>query len=200
MGTKHRRLVWLWPLTLVVVACGLGLGLQHHSASVPASSVAGLGLGGPFTLTAADGSRFTQANLAGKPYALYFGFLRCPDACPTTLARLSRLRKAMGPAGNRLAIVFVSVDPGHDHPAEVGRYANLFGTPMIGLTGSEAQLAPMEKAWGVYVQKVPQPGGDYTIDHSTIVYLMGADGHLIDIIDHDEGDGAALAKLRALVD
>lgn len=189
----------LWLFAPIVLACGLVAFTQHRAGSAPSASAAGLALGGPFALTAPDGSRFTQANLAGKPYALYFGYLRCPDACPTTLAKLARLRRAMGPAGSRFAIVFVSVDPGHDTPAEVGRYAALFGTPIIGLSGTDAQLKPMEKAWAIYVQKVPQPGGDYTVDHSTLVYLMGPDGHLIDIMDHDESDEASLAKLRRLV-
>jgi len=78
-------------------------------------------------------------------------------------------------------------------------YVTLFGTPIIGLTGTDAQLAAIEKAYGVYVAKVPQPGGDYTIDHSTGVYLMGANGQFQTLLDHDESDDASLAKLKQLV-
>ena len=105
----------------------------------------------------------------------------------------------LGAEGNKFSIVFVSVDPGHDKPEAVGEYVKLFGTPIIGLTGSEEQLAPVEKAYGVYVAKVPQPGGDYTIDHSSAVLLMDGQGRNADIISHDEPEAAALAKLKALV-
>lgn len=193
---------WRWGLGLLAaIAFLLGAAIyagHQNGGSRPADS-SDLQIGGPFTLVAPDGRPFTQANLAGKPYAIYFGFIRCPDVCPTSLARLARLRHKLGADGSKFAIVFVSVDPGHDKPADVGRYAALFGTPIIGLTGSEAQLATIEKAWGVYVQKVPQPGGDYTIDHSAVTYLMTRDGRFSALIDHDEPDDAALAKLRAVI-
>jgi protein SCO1/2 len=81
----------------------------------------------------------------------------------------------------------------------VGDYVKLFGTPIIGLTGSEAQLAPVEKAYGVYVAKVPQPGGDYTIDHSAAILLMDGQGHMVDVITHDDPEPDALAKLKRLI-
>lgn len=157
------------------------------------------GPGGPFTLVSSTGKPFTLADLGGKPYAIYFGFTRCPDVCPTSLAKMARLRARMGRDGEKFAILFVSVDPGHDKPKDVGQYVTLFGTPIIGLTGSDAQLAAIEKAYGVYVAKVPQPGGDYTIDHTAAIYLMDAKGGFQNMIGYDEGDDAALAKLKQLV-
>lgn len=188
---------WKWALGLgLAFAVGLAIALTPRGST--ANLVAETSLGGPFTLTAPDGKPFTLANLGGKPFAVYFGFTRCPDVCPTTLSRLALLRGKLGAAGNRFAILFVSVDPGHDTPQSVGEYVKLFGTPIIGLTGSEEQLKPVEKAYGVYVNKVPQPGGDYTVDHSSAVLLMDGSGHLADIISHDEPEATALAKLKAL--
>lgn len=157
-------------------------------------------IGGPFTLIAPDGSPFPSTKLAGKPFAIFFGFTRCPDVCPTSLARMARLRKQLGTDGGRFEIVFVSVDPGHDTPADVGRYAAMFGTPIHGLTGTDAQLAAIEKAYGVYVQKVPQPGGDYMIDHTAAIYLMDAAGRFADTINFQEPEAESLGKLKRLVE
>lgn len=191
---------WKWALGLgLAFAIGLAIALTPRGSPTAASMAAAGGIGGPFTLTAPDGKPFTLKDIGGKPFAVYFGFTRCPDVCPTTLSRLALLRGKLGVDGQKLAIVFVSVDPGHDKPEAVGEYVKLFGTPIIGLTGSEDQLAPVKKAYGVYAAKVPQPGGDYTVDHSTAVLLMDGKGRFADIISHDEPDPSALAKLKALV-
>jgi len=182
------------------MAFGLGVAAYYSGPDQSAPRAAQTsGPGGPFTLVSSDGKPFTQANLGGKPYAIYFGFTRCPEVCPTTFAKLARLRGRLGKDGEKFAIVFVSVDPQHDKPEDIGRYVTLFDTQIIGLTGSEAQLAAIEKAYGVYVAKVPQPGGDYTIDHTAAVYLMRGDGHFETLIDHNESDDASLAKLKQLL-
>jgi protein SCO1/2 len=189
---------WKWALGLAVafaISMAIALTPRGESSNLAAET----GAGGPFTLTASDGKPFTLKDLGGKPFAIYFGFMRCPDVCPTTLSRLALLRGKLGADGNKFAIVFVSVDPGHDKPEAVGEYVKLFGTPIIGLAGSEAQLAPVKQAYGVYAAKVPQPDGDYTVDHSSAVLLMDGKGRLADIISHDDPDPAALTKLKTLV-
>ncbi|MFM2272692.1 MAG: hypothetical protein RL702_1757 [Pseudomonadota bacterium] len=112
---------------------------------------------------------------------------------------MARLRKQLGPDGAKFNIVFVSVDPGHDKPADIGNYVALFGTPIIGLTGTEPQLAQIKKGYGVYSAKVPQPGGDYTVDHTAAIYLMTAKGVFSGTIDTHEPDATALAKLKRLI-
>ena len=194
---RLRTALWL----VVGVAALIGLAVIYergHPAGDPAADYAHA-FGGPFTLTAPDGSTVTDKTLAGKPYAIFFGFTRCPDVCPTSLARMARLRKQLGPGGMKFNIVFVSVDPGHDKPADLGNYVALFGTPIIGLTGSDAQLEQIKKGYGVYSAKVPQPGGDYTIDHTAAIYLMTAKGEFSGTIDHQENDATALAKLKRLI-
>ena len=191
-----------WAIWIVVgVAALVGLAILYDRArplSDPASGYANA-FGGPFTLTAPDGSTITEKTLAGKPYAIFFGFTRCPDVCPTSLARMARLRKQLGADGMKFNIIFVSVDPGHDKPADLGNYVALFGTPIMGLTGTEAQLAQIKKGYGVYSAKVPQPGGDYTIDHTAAIYLMTAKGAFSGTIDHQESDTTALEKLKRLI-
>ncbi len=112
---------------------------------------------------------------------------------------MARLRKQLGADGMKFNIVFVSVDPDHDRPADIGSYVDLFGTPIIGLTGSDAQLAQISKGFGVYVKKVPTEGGDYTIDHTAAIYLMTAKGEFAGTIDHHEADKVALEKLQRLI-
>lgn len=190
-----------WGLWLLVALAGAAALLLAAGRNQPASSVPGLAgsLGGPFQLTAADGSTVTDKTLAGKPFAIFFGFTRCPDVCPTSLARMARLRKQLGPDGMKFNIVFVSVDPGHDKPADLGKYVELFETPIIGLTGTDAQLDQIKKGYAVYSAKVPQPGGDYTIDHTAAIYLMTAKGEFSGTIDFQESDQSALEKLKRLI-
>lgn len=197
-GGGGLRMV-LWLAVLVAAALGLALwGSRDRSPAAPSSSF-GSAFGGPFTLVDRTGAAVTDKSLAGKPYAIFFGFTRCPDVCPTSLARMARLRKQLGADGMKFNIVFVSVDPAHDRPADIGSYVDLFGTPIIGLTGSDAQLARISKGFGVYVKKVPTQGGDYTIDHTAAIYLMTANGEFAGTIDHHEADKVALEKLQRLI-
>ena len=152
-----------------------------------------------WTLTDHQGRLVRPSDWAGRPVMVFFGFTWCPDVCPTSLARMARLRARLGPDGMKFAIVFVSVDPGHDRPADLGRYVAMFGTPIIGLTGTERQLARIKRGFGVYSAKVPQPGGDYTIDHTAAIYLMTARGTLAGTIDPHEADAVALAKLQRMI-
>ncbi|BBC72061.1 electron transporter SenC [Altererythrobacter sp. B11] len=200
-GAKSRlgklRLV-LWAGVFLVAGIALSLWFTGSRPAAEQATDYGDSVGGPFEMVASDGSTVTDKTLAGKPYAIFFGFTRCPDVCPTTLARMARLRQELGPDGEKFRLVFVSVDPEHDKPEDVGRYVDLFATPILGLTGSERQLAQIVKAYHVYYQKVPE-GDDYTIDHSAGVYLMDAKGKLRSMIDYQEDDEAALAKLRNLI-
>lgn len=196
-----RLRIYLWiAVAIAALLAGLLWVSRPQQTATPNAISA---YGGSFELIAPDGKPVTDQTLAGKPYAIFFGFTRCPDVCPTNLARMARLRDKLGADGMKFSIVFVSVDPEHDKPEDIGRYVALFGTPIIGLTGSEAQLARIQKGFGVYVNRVPfdaaKPDGDYTIDHTAGTYLMTADGTLQSIISHEEADEMALAKLKRLV-
>tara|TARA_B100000929_G_scaffold289999_1_gene282206 strand:+ start:2590 stop:3228 length:639 start_codon:yes stop_codon:yes gene_type:complete len=196
---KHIRLA-LWLL----VALLAGFALLYLVGPEPEAALDepvnyGDTVGGAFSLTAPDGSTVTDQTLKGQPFAIFFGFTRCPDVCPTTLSRLAQLRKRMGEDGEKFQIVFVSVDPGYDSPEDIGRYVDLFGTPIIGLTGSDDAIAEVADAYHAFYEKVPVEGGDYTIDHTAAVYLMGADGKLQSIIDYHESPAASLAKLERLI-
>lgn len=199
--TAHKKARWvLWGLVAIVSA---GLGLMLYSApdrnAVKTTEIANA-FGGSFALVDPTGKEVTDQTLKGKPFAIFFGFTRCPDVCPTTLAAMTRYRKELGADGNKFNIVFVSVDPDQDTPADIGQYLTLFETPIIGLSArSPEELARAVAAYRIFYKKVPLEGGSYTIDHTASVFLMDKDGKFVTTIAHEEAPELAMAKLRRLV-
>jgi protein SCO1/2 len=193
---SHQRLrMMLWVLVAIAAIGGLVLALQRPS---DVSSQQMATIGGPFTLTGSDGNPFPSSRLNGKPAAIFFGFTHCPDVCPTTLARLTKLRRQLDKGDQALSIVFITVDPERDGPAEVGSYASLFGAPVVGLTGSVADIERVKKQFGAFSEKVDQPGGGYSVDHTASVFLMDRNGQFVATLSPEEADGIALAKLKRL--
>lgn len=192
-----RMLIWL---LVALSAAGLAFLLIYPRLSATTPKLEGAPVqasyGGPFTLVGADGKPFSSIRLAGKPYAIYFGYTRCGQVCPTTLARLVKLRKAAG-GEDSLAIVFITIDPAYDGPKEVGQYASLFNAPIIGLTGSKEQIDRVKAQYHVYAQPESMGAGhDMVIDHTATVLLFDREGRLSGTISVDEADSAALAKLK----
>ena len=195
---KRVRII-LWVLVAVVLAAYAFLMLRPvQEAPTQQQPLAISSIGGPFTLTGSDGKQFPSASLAGKPYAIFFGFTHCPDVCPTTLARLVKLRQQLDAGEQPFEILFVTVDPERDGPSEVGKYAELFNSPIVGLTGSPAQIGQVKKQFGIFSEKVEQPGGDYTVNHTSTVLLFDRGGKFAGTIAPKEQDAAALAKLKLI--
>lgn len=189
----------LWALVGVAALGGIWIALKPP-ADMPTSAEMPLEtIGGPFTLTGSDGRPYNSASLNGKGSAIFFGFTHCPDVCPTTLARLAKLRQQVG--GNEaFNIVFISVDPERDKPEDVGRYAQLFNTPVVGLTGSVEDIERVKKQFGVYSAKAALPNGDYSVDHTSTVFLMDRNGKFVATLAPDEGEQVALEKLKRITD
>ena len=194
---KQARLtIWI-VVAIILVAIGVLMLTSQKQAQPPQQSIARTDYGGPFTLVGTDGQPFASSRLSGKPYALFFGFTHCPDTCPTTLARLVKLRRDVG-GDSAFNIVFVSVDPERDGSKEMAAYSKAFGGPVIGLTGSPAQIAKVEKQFGIYAQKVPTGDGDYTMDHTATVLLFDRDGKFVATLSPDEQDQPAIDKLKRI--
>lgn len=197
---RVRRILWA---VVGVALVGLGATLAVKRADTPATPRAATAtrpaIGGSFALTDPDGRTVTDETLKGKPFAIFFGFTRCPDVCPTTLNDLSMLHKQLGPGAERLNIVFVSVDPEQDGREDIKQYLTLFDAPIIGLTGTDEQLRQIAKVYRVFFEKVSQGDDDYTIDHTATVFLMDANGQFVSTIDMHESREVALEKLRRLV-
>jgi protein SCO1 len=194
-----RLLIWL-IVVLAIAGMAALLLVQRVTVHPPQATTAAApsSFAGPFTLVGSDGKAFSSAKLLGKPYAMYFGFTRCGDVCPTVLSRLVKLRKQVGGEA-KFNIVFVTIDPTHDGPNQVGQYATLFNSPIIGLTGSPAQINQVKKQYGIYAEPSPKPMPGKEMMHSAIVLLFDANGHFVTTISPDEPDADALTKLNKLV-
>ena len=155
--------------------------------------------GGSFELTDHTGKPFTSTALAGRPYAIFFGFTHCPDICPTTLVEMSNHLAVLGADADRLSVVFVSVDFERDTPDKLRAYLASFDARIIGLTGSEAQIAEAAKDWNAHYDKFTESNGSITIVHSAHVYLMDADNRLAATLNFQEPEAEQLAKLKALL-
>jgi len=195
---RSLRIV-LWVLVAIAAAVFAYVMLKPVPTAQPQDEAFSLAsFGGPFTLTGSDGKPFTSSALSGKPYGIFFGFTHCPDVCPTTLARMVKLRNKLGAGARPFEIVFVTVDPERDGPAEVGKYAELFNSSVIGLTGTPAQISQVKKQFGIYSRKVPDQSGSYSVDHTATVLLFDRNGRFTGTIAPEESDTAALAKLKRI--
>jgi protein SCO1/2 len=189
-----RLLLWVLVALAIVGTAALLLYPRFVTPREPATA----SFGGPFTLVDGNGRPFSSEKLAGKPYAIYFGFTRCGDVCPTTLQRLVKLRKQAG-REDALNIVFVTIDPAHDGPREVGQYSRLFNSPIIGLTGSQAQIDRVKKQYGIFAQPSPEPMAGKEMLHTSTVLLFDRAGGLAGTITADESDQSALTTIKGLV-
>jgi protein SCO1/2 len=153
-------------------------------------------VGGPFRLLDQDGKPITDQDLKGKPFLVFFGFTRCPEVCPTTLFDVSEVMRSLGPDADRTAALFVTVDPERDTAAALKDYLASFDPHLHGLTGDPAALAAVAKAYRVYYKKVPLDGGDYTMDHTAIVYLMDKEGRFVSPFSLKRKPEVAAAELR----
>ena len=194
-----RILLWVLVAGAAAAFAYLSFGPARKSApDAQTSTMALSNLGGPFTLVGSDGKPFSSTKLSGKPFVIFFGFTHCPDVCPTTLARLVKLRQQLNAGATPFEIVFVTVDPERDGPAEVGNYAELFNSPITGLTGSSTQIEQVKKQFGIFSKKVPEGSGGYTVDHTATALLFDRNGKFVATIAPEEQDGVALAKLKRI--
>ena len=153
-------------------------------------------VGGPFHLEDQNGKSVSDQDLKGRPFLVFFGFTHCPDICPTTLFEMSQLMHALGPDAERTAAVFITVDPERDTPAVIKDYLSNFDPHLRGLTGDQASVNAALKAYRVYAKKVPLDNGDYTMDHTALVYLMDKDGRFVAPFNVNRKPEAEAADLR----
>lgn len=153
-------------------------------------------IGGPFELVDQDGRTVTRDSFAGRFVLMSFGFTFCPDVCPTELSQMAATMDLLGGEAERLQPVFITVDPERDTPEAIGQYVRQFHPRLIGLTGTQEQIATAAGAYKVYYSKVEQDGGYYTMDHSTFLYLLGPDGTTVDIFPYGTDPEELAARIR----
>ncbi len=187
------------PLLIGLMAVlGILVGLAGYHVLQPRSlqPTPPSAIGGPFQLVDVNGRAFTDRNLRGRPTLMYFGFTYCPEICPTSLAHITQWLQALGPDADRLNVVFVTVDPQRDTPAQLRLYLSNFDRRIIGLTGSEAAVAATAQAFRIYYRRVPLQGGAYTMDHSTAVYLLDRQGRFVAPIRYGAASEEAVSAVR----
>jgi protein SCO1/2 len=190
-----RQILFLGLLGAVSIGIGLWAGMQGQRGT---SSQGYADLGGDFTLLS-DRGPVSLHDLRGKVVPIYFGFTHCPDVCITSLSGVAAGLKRLSDAERgQVQPVFITIDPERDDPAKVGEYARYFDPSFIGLSGSLAEITHVAKEYLVIFEKVPMPDSDmgYTMDHSSIVYVVGRDGVIRSLIHHGESPEGVAAALR----
>ena len=186
-------------LTLAGVAAAVGLVLSVTAlvlllrSGEPGGTAA---IGGPFALVDQDGHPVTQGILDGEPTLVFFGYTHCPDVCPTTLNDMSGMFAALG-QDKKARGLFITVDPERDTPAVLKDYLSSFDPRIRALTGSPEAVAAVEKAYKVYAKKVPAKDGDYSMDHTAVVYLMDKQGRFVNAFNLEQPPAKAAADLVA---
>jgi protein SCO1/2 len=153
-------------------------------------------IGGPFQLTDQHGNAVTDKSLKGKPTLIFFGYTHCPDVCPTSLFEISEVLRALGKDSDKVNAVFISVDPERDTQAAMKDYLSSFDPHLEGLSGDPAETAKVITSYRVYAKKVPTKDGDYTMDHTALIYLMDRDGRFVSPFNLKRTPEEAAADLK----
>jgi protein SCO1/2 len=172
----------------LLTGAGLGaLALRSSDTFAVRTEVTGQPtVGGPFSLIDQSGKPVTDKDFRGRYMLVFFGYTNCPDICPAGLQVMSAALEKLGPRADDVVPIMITLDPDHDTPQKLASYVKSFSPRLIGLTGSDSEIAAAAKSYRVYYQKVPdeQDPKQYSIDHSAIFYLMGKDGKLLAPIPH----------------
>lgn len=174
--TSQILLVLSAFLTGLVVFTGVFL---YATGNLGGSSAGASAIGGPFKLIDQNGNPITDADIKGRPFLVFFGYTHCPDICPATLFEVSEVMHALGKDADRAGALFITVDPERDTPAVMKDYLSSFDPHLRGATGDRAAIDAAERAYRVYAKKVPTTNGDYSMDHTALVYLMDKQGRFV---------------------
>lgn len=194
-----RRLTLAALLSVAGVAV-LSAGCTPSAPAFNGVDITGASYARDFALTDAAGKRRTLAEFRGKLVVVFFGFAQCPDVCPTTLADLAQVKKRLGSDGERIQVVFITVDPERDSPQVLASYVPAFDPSFIGLTGTSEEIAAAAREFKVFYQKVAgKTETSYTIDHTAGAYVFDREGRVRLFIRHATGAEAIAADLQRLL-
>ena len=197
-------------LSLILLPAGLvlaliaGFFLWHAGDNLPAVGrnieTGTASIGGPFTLVDQTGAPRSSADFRGRFMLIYFGYSNCPDVCPTTLALMADALDKLGAEADKVVPLFITIDPERDTAAKLKPYVASFGPRFVGLTGDLASIRKVAGLYRVYLKKQPLEGGNYAMDHSSVIYRMGPDGKFVGYWDDTSiGPDKLAAELRKLI-
>lgn len=193
MSSATRPLV---IATAFAASLGVGLLIMFWAMGGASKLAQPAAIGGPFQLTDQNGKAVTDKSLKGKPTLTFFGYTHCPDVCPTSLFEMSEVLRAMGKDADKVNAIFISVDPERDTPAIMKEYLSSFDPHLEGLSGDPAETAKVITSYRVYAKKVPTKDGDYTMDHTALIYLMDRDGRFVSPFNLKRTPEEAAADLK----
>lgn len=187
------KLLLLFFVTLLV-ACGPQQAAFNHT------DITGSEFGRDFQLTDHHGQPRSLADFKGRVVAVFFGFTHCPDICPSTLAEMKLVRDALGPDGERLQVLFITLDPERDTPELLAQYVPAFHPSFLGLYGDVERTAETAQAFKVFYQKVPGSSPDnYSMDHTAASYVYDPEGRLRLYVRGGMGPDALTHDIRLLL-
>jgi len=197
---SRRTLIFALMVLLVALVSG-GTALWFAPRGGPVSIGKAL-IGGPFTLTDDNGNRVTDKSYAGKYLLVFFGYTYCPDVCPSELQVMSAALDQLGPDAEKIQPLFITIDPARDTPQVMKDYVSNFHPRLVGLTGSDQDIATVASKYRVYYAKAKTSGGpsDYLMDHSTILYLMRPDGTFLKHFTYGTDAKALADGIRRAID
>jgi protein SCO1/2 len=185
---------------LVILGAGAFLALSlHQTPRGAAGTLLASTIGGPFHLVDQNGKTVTDGDLKGKWSLVYFGYTHCPDACPTALNDIAIALDELGPQRGAVRPVFITVDPERDTPEVLKSYVTSFDAPILALTGSREEIAQAAKDYRVYYAKHPEAGGDYSMDHSSVIYVMDPEGRFTASFTHESSPEQIAERLKKLL-
>jgi protein SCO1 len=190
--TSHLLLVISAFLAGLVIFLGVILFATNYQGFSGSTSA----IGGPFKLIDQDGKPITDQDFKDRPLLVFFGYTHCPDVCPTTLYEMSEVLHALGKDADRVNALFITVDPERDTAAAMKDYLSSFNPHLRGATGDQKAIEAVEKDYRVYAKKVPTKDGDYSMDHTALVYLMDKEGRFVAPFKLDRKPEQAAADLR----
>jgi protein SCO1 len=199
-GSPRFVLVAAALAALVILGAGvfLALTLRDNPRGATGTMLASA-IGGPFRLTDQNGKTVTDADLKGKWSLVYFGYTHCPDACPTALNDISIALEDLGTKRDAVRPVFITVDPERDTPDALKAYVTSFDAPILALTGTPEQVAQAAKGYRVYYAKHPEAGGEYSMDHSSVIYVMDPQGRFTASFTHESTPEQIAERLKKLL-
>ena len=197
---RRRPLLTIAALSALVLASGCDKLMPAKPASYNAVDITGAAYGKALSLTDAEGRTRTLADFGGKYVVVFFGFTQCPDVCPGTLAELAQVKKALGPDGDKVQGVFVTVDPDRDTAEVLKGYVTAFDPSFVALRGTPDQVAAVAKDFKVFYQKVPgKEPGSYTMDHTAGSYVFDTKGNVRLFTRYGTGAEALTSDLKQLM-
>ena len=182
-----------------ILGAGAFVALELHGRPPGVGNLLSSAIGGPFELVDQNGKTVTNTDLEGKWLLVYFGYTHCPDACPTALNNIALALTDLGAKKNEVRPVFITIDPERDTSQTLKDYVSAFGAPILALTGTAAQIAQAAKEYRVYYAKHPEAGGDYSMDHTSIIYVMDPKGRFTATFTGEDPPDQMAARLKKLL-